>query len=51
MTGKDAPVPTGSSLVVVGGDQKVVMEVSDVIKVQSDTANSVDTNMSILEIT
>ena len=48
---KDAPVPTGSSLVVVGGDQKVVMEVSDVIKVQSDTANSVDTTMSILEIT
>jgi hypothetical protein len=27
------------------------MEVSDVIKVQSDTANSVDTTMSILEIT
>ena len=48
---KDAPVPTGSALVVVGGDQKVVMESSDVIKVQSDTANSVDTILSILEIT
>lgn len=48
---KDAPVPTGSSLVVVGGDQKVVINSSDVLKVQSDTANSVDTAMSILEIT
>lgn len=48
---KDAPIPTGSSLVVVGGDQKVVMEASDVIKVQSNTANSADTVLSILEIT
>ena len=48
---KDAPVPVGSALVVVGGDQKVVMEASDVIKVQSDTANSADTILSILEIT
>lgn len=48
---KDAPVPTGSSLVVVGGDQKVVLEASDAIVVQSDTANSIDTVLSILEIT
>lgn len=48
---KDAPIPVGSSLVVVGGDQKVVMEASDIIKVQSNTANSADTTMSILEIT
>ena len=48
---KDAPIPTGSSLIVVGGDQKVVMEASDVIKVQSNTANSADTVLSILEIT
>lgn len=48
---KDAPIPTGSALVVVGGDQKVVLEASDVIKVQSDTANSADTVLSILEIT
>ena len=47
---KAAPVPVGSSLIVVGGDQKVVMEASDVIKVQSDTANSADTALSILEI-
>lgn len=48
---KDAPIPTGSSFVPVGGDQKIVLEASDVLKVQSDTANSADTTMSILEIT
>ena len=47
---KAAPIPVGSSLVPVGGDQKVVMEASDVIKVTSDTANSADTTLSILEI-
>jgi len=48
---KDAPVPTGGSFVPVGGDQKVVLEPSDVIIVQSNTLNSADTTLSILEIT
>ena len=48
---KDAPVPSGGSIVIIGGDQKVVMETSDSIKVQSDTSASVDVVMSILEIT
>ena len=48
---KDAPIPTGSAFVPIGGDQKIVMEASDVLKVQSDTANSADTTLSILEIT
>jgi len=48
---KNAPVPAGGSLVVVGGDQKVVLETSDVLKVTSDTASSVDVALSILEIT
>lgn len=48
---KAAPVPAGSSLVVVGGDQKVVMETNDSIKVTSDTATSADVVMSLLEIT
>ena len=48
---KDAPVPIGSSLVAVGGDQKVVMNVSDVLKVTSNTASSIDVALSILEIT
>jgi len=48
---KAAPVPVGSALVVVGGDQKVVMEASDVLKVTSNTASSADVALSILEIT
>jgi hypothetical protein len=48
---KNAPVPAGGSLVIVGGDQKVVLEPSDQIKIKSDTASSVDAVMSILEIT
>jgi len=47
---KNAPVPAGSSLVIVGGDQKVVIEDSDVLKVTSDTASSADVALSILEI-
>lgn len=48
---KDAPVPVGSSIVVVGGDQKVVMEPGDALKVTSDTASSADVVMSHLDIT
>ena len=48
---KGAPIPAGSSLVAVGGDQKLVMEASDIIKVKSDTATSIDVALSILEIT
>ena len=48
---KAAPVPVGSALVVVGGDQKVVMEASDVLKVTTNTASSGDVAWSILEIT
>jgi len=47
---KAAPIPVGGSLVPVGGDQKIVMEADDIIKVTSDTANSADTTLSILEI-
>jgi hypothetical protein len=48
---KEAPIPTGGSLVVVGGDQKLVMEAGDSMRVKSDTASSIDVIMSILEIT
>ena len=47
----DGPVPAGGSLVVVGGDQKLVMETGDDMRVKSDTASSLDVVMSILEIT
>ena len=48
---KDAPIPVGGSLVVVGGDQKVVLEPGDAIKVTSDTASSADVVLSHLDIT
>jgi len=48
---KAAPVPVGGTLVVVGGDQKVVMEPGDALKVVSDTASSADVVMSHLDIT
>jgi len=48
---KDAPVPVGGTLVVLGGDQKVVFEVSDSMNVTSDTTTSADVVLSFLEIT
>lgn len=48
---RNAPVPVGATLVVVGGDQKVVMEPGDTIKVTSDTASSADVMLSHLDIT
>jgi len=48
---KEAPLPSGGAIVIIGGDQKVVLETNDSIKVKSDTASSVDAVMSILEIT
>ena len=47
---KDAPVPVGSSLVVIGGDQKVVLNASDAIKITSSAVSSVDVVTSYLEI-
>ena len=48
---KGAPVLPGAALVLVGGDQKLVMITSDSVKVKSNTASSVDAFMSILELT
>lgn len=47
---KGATVPVGSSLVVVGGDQKVVMITSDVLKVVTSAASSADVVTSVLNI-
>jgi hypothetical protein len=46
---KDAPIPVGGSLVLVGGDQKVVLETGDKITVTSSVASSVDAVISVLE--
>ena len=48
---KDATVPVGSSLVVVGGDQKTVMITSDALKVVTSAASSADVITSVLNIT
>lgn len=48
---KNAPITAGGTLVVVGGDAKVVLQTNDNVKIVSDTVNSVDAIMSIMEIT
>lgn len=47
---KNAPVPVGGALVVIGGDQKVVVEDGDSLKVISDTAASADAILSVTEL-
>ena len=47
---KSGVVPVGGSLVVVGGDQKVVLEAADVLKVVTSAASSADVVASVLEI-
>ena len=48
---KTATVPVGGALVIVGGDQKVVLQVGDVLKIVTSTASSADVFASLLEIT
>lgn len=48
---KNATIEPGSALVPIGGDQKLVLEASDFLRVQSDTAISLDVIVSVLEIT
>lgn len=48
---KGATVPVGGTLVIVGGDQKVVLTASDVLKVVSSAAASIDAITSVLNIT
>ena len=48
---KDALVMPGSSNVLVGGEQKLVLEATDFLSVTSSLANSADVIVSVLEIT
>jgi hypothetical protein len=48
---KGATVPVGAALVIVGGDQKVVLEVADVLRVVTSASSSADVACSLLEIT
>jgi hypothetical protein len=44
---KDLPIPNGSSFELIEG--KVVLETGDIVKVESDTASSLDVALSVLE--
>ena len=47
---KNAPIPSGSSLEFMSGN-KIVLETSDQINVDSDTNDSVEAALTIMEIT
>ena len=46
---KNAPIPAGSSLQVLDGGAKVVVQSGDILKVVSDTASSLDTWVSTVD--
>jgi|TARA_Y100000004_G_C8817300_1_gene370316 tryptophanyl-tRNA synthetase len=47
----NAPILTGSTLVPVGGEQKLVLEAADELKITVSANASVDVVASLLEIT
>ena len=47
---KTVPLPQGSAIEVMAGN-KIVLETGDILKVQSNVANSLDTTLSIMEQT
>ena len=46
---KNAPIPAGSSLQVLDGGAKFVVQASDALKVISDTASSLDVWVSTVD--
>ena len=48
---KGATVPVGGAVVPIGGDQKVVLEAADILKVTSSASSSADALVSVLEQT
>ena len=47
---KDTPIPSTSSLELLAGN-KVVLQATDVLKIDSDVAGKIDATLSIMEIT
>ena len=47
---KNAPIPQGSSLEFMAGN-KIVLEATDTVTIDSDTNNSIDAALTIMEIT
>lgn len=48
---KMATIDPGSSLIAIGGEQKLILEANDSIKVSTSDASSADVILSVLEIT
>jgi hypothetical protein len=48
---KMATIDPGSSLIAIGGEQKLILEATDSIKVSTSNASSADVILSVLEIT
>ena len=48
---KDATVPPGTSLIPIGGDQKLVLVSDDYLECFTNAASSADVLLSVLEIT
>ena len=48
---KDSLILPGSSNILIGGEQKLVLETGDFLSVTSSLANSADVIVSVLEIT
>jgi hypothetical protein len=46
----NAPLLTGSTLVPIGGEQKVVLQAADELKITTSANNSLDVIASLLEI-
>ena len=46
----DAPIPAGSSIEIMGG-AKVVLQATDILKIDCDTAAKIDATLSLMEIT
>ena len=44
-------MPVGGAVVPIGGDQKVVLEATDILKVTSSASSSADALVSVLEQT
>ena len=47
---KDAPVPAGGTLELLAGN-KVVLQATDVLKIDADVASKIDATLSFMEIT
>jgi hypothetical protein len=48
---KGAPIPVGSTFIMSGGDQKIILVASDILKVVSSAAASADVFASVLQMT